>query len=84
MKPRWQSLIEAILNVLVGLLLSFALQIMLFEAMEITASLAQNIVITAAFSGLSLVRSYVLRRVFNGLLRDRHKGLRHRSAESIR
>ncbi len=68
MQPRWQSLTEAILNVLVGLILSFALQIMLFEALEIEASLAQNIVITAAFAGLSMLRSYVLRRMFNRMM----------------
>ncbi len=68
MQPRWQSLTEAILNVLVGLMLSFALQIILFEALEIEASLAQNVVITAAFAGLSMLRSYVLRRMFNRMV----------------
>ncbi len=68
MQPRWQSLTEAVLNVLVGLILSFALQIMLFEALEIEASLAQNVVITAAFAGLSMLRSYILRRMFNRIV----------------
>ena len=65
MQPRWLSLFEAGANVVAGLVLSFLLQLVLFQAMGIIASLTQNIVLTAAFSGLSLIRGYMLRRLFS-------------------
>lgn len=61
------SLLEAGLNVGAGLVLSFLLQLALFDVLDIAATISQNFILTAAFSGLSLVRSYVLRRLFNGL-----------------
>ncbi len=65
MQSRRLSLIEASLNMLAGLVLSFLLQTVLFHAMGIAASIGQGVVITAAFAVLSMIRSYVLRRVFN-------------------
>ena len=69
MQSHQASLIEAAANVLAGLVLSFLLQLVLFGAMGIIASIGQNLLITAAFSILSLARSYVLRRLFNRFFR---------------
>ena len=66
---RFASFIEAAANVVAGLILSFVLQVVLFAAMGIPASFGQTLILTTAFSTLSLARGYVLRRVFNGLLR---------------
>ena len=80
MQPRLLSLIEADTNVGVGLIVSFLLQLALFDVMAIAASLRQNLILTAAFSGLSLVRSYALRRLFNWFLFRIHRPLTPRSA----
>ena len=82
MQSRVSSLLEAGLNVVAGIVLSFLLQLVLFEAMGITASLSQNLVLTGAFSILSLVRGYVLRRLFNGLHREARRTPARRSGGS--
>jgi hypothetical protein len=65
MQSRWNALLEAAANVVAGLVLSFLLQLALFRIMDITASIGQNLLLTIAFSILSLFRSYVLRRMFD-------------------
>ena len=65
MQSHRASLMEAAANVMAGLFLSFLLQLILFGAMGIAANLGRNLLITAAFSLLSLARSYILRRLFN-------------------
>jgi len=59
------SMIEAATNVLTGLVLAVLMQLALFDALGIIATLEQNLMIAAAFSGLSIIRNYVLRRLFN-------------------
>ena len=82
MQSRWISLLEAGLNVMAGVVLSFLLQLALFRAMGITASIGQNLLVTAAFSALSLARGYVLRRLFNGLAPEAHRAITHPSART--
>lgn len=62
-----QSLFESIINIAVGIGVSFAAQLIMFPALGIAVRLDQNIAITAAFTAVSLVRSYLLRRLFNRL-----------------
>lgn len=61
------SFIEAATNVVVGLLVSFGLQITLYGCMNIPVTTKQNLFITAAFFVASFLRSFVLRRIFNKL-----------------
>lgn len=61
MQTRKLSLIEAATNTAVGFVLSFALQSWIFQEL----SHGFNLGVTAAFTVLSLVRGYVLRRAFN-------------------
>ena len=65
MQSRRASLIEAATNVLTGLVQAFLMQLALFNALGIITTLQQNLAITAAFSGLSIIRSYLLRRLFD-------------------
>jgi hypothetical protein len=58
------SLIEAGANVVVGYGVAVTTQLLVFPWFGITATLAGNLMIGAIFTALSLVRSYVLRRVF--------------------
>jgi hypothetical protein len=66
MQSRTMSMVEAWVNVLVGIGLSYALNAALHEALNIQMSTRQNVLLTGAFTVLSLVRSYTLRRIFNG------------------
>lgn len=65
MQSRRLSLIEALANVAVGLLVAFATQVIVFPLFGFNATTGQHIAITAIFTVVSLVRSYALRRVFN-------------------
>ena len=61
------SLVESLTNVAVGILVSFASQLVIFKAYGIHIALADNVMMTLWFTVISVVRSYALRRVFNGL-----------------
>ena len=58
------SVLEAVTNVVVGYALAVLTQIIVFPWFGFTASLQDNLAIGAAFVGVSLIRSYALRRVF--------------------
>ncbi|MBX3516021.1 MAG: hypothetical protein KF815_03670 [Rhodospirillales bacterium] len=58
------SLIEAIANVAVGYGLAVLTQILVLPIFGLQVSLTDNLAIGLAFTGISLARSYVLRRLF--------------------
>ena len=64
LQSRRLSLLEAVTNVVVGYALAVLTQIIVFPWFGLTASLQDNLAIGAAFVGISLIRSYALRRVF--------------------
>ena len=64
LQSRRLSLLEAVTNVVVGYALAVLTQIIVFPWFGLTASLQDNLAIGAAFVGVSLIRSYALRRVF--------------------
>ena len=61
------SLVESLTNVAVGILVSLASQLVIFKAYDIRIAFADNVMITLWFTVISVVRSFALRRVFNGL-----------------
>ncbi|MDA0962042.1 MAG: hypothetical protein O2898_03885 [Proteobacteria bacterium] len=63
-QSRRLSLLEAMTNVVVGYVLAVLTQLIVFPWFGLTASLQDNLAIGAAFVGVSLIRSYALRRVF--------------------
>ena len=63
-QSRRMSLIEALTNVAVGYALALATQIVVFPWFGIETGLAEHLTIGLAFVGVSLVRGYVLRRLF--------------------
>lgn len=67
MQSRTQSAIEAVANVLVGYLVALISQILVFPLFGIDIPFTSDLAIGAWFTVISLVRSYVLRRWFNGL-----------------
>jgi hypothetical protein len=58
------SLVEAATNVVVGYVLAIATQIVVFPWFGIEAALGEHLAIGLVFVGVSLLRGYVLRRVF--------------------
>ena len=62
-----QSLLEAVANIAIGMGIAFCAQLVVFPALGIAVRLDQNVQITVAFTAVSLVRSYLLRRLFNWL-----------------
>lgn len=67
MQHKKYSLLESIVNVVVGYFIALLTQILLFPLLGIAVSLKQNIMIGVVFTVISIARSYLLRRVFNKL-----------------
>lgn len=68
-QSRIGSLIEAVANVVIGYGIGFVSQLIVFPLVGIEhVALHQNLIISLAFTAISLVRSYVLRRWFNARL----------------
>ena len=64
-QTRVMSATEATVNVLVGFGVAVGTQVAIFPLFGLIATLEQNMAMGAVFTIVSLVRSYVLRRVFN-------------------
>ena len=58
------SLIEAITNVAGGYVLAVATQIIVFPWFSLHPSIGQSLALGGVFIGISLLRSYELRRLF--------------------
>jgi hypothetical protein len=67
MQSRTMSLIEAFANVVVGFWLAVLTQILVFPLFGLAVTLSQNLLIGCLFTLTSIVRSYVLRRVFEAM-----------------
>lgn len=65
MQTRRASLVEAAVNVSVGWLVAVAANLVVLPAFGLPVSAGQAAGIGAAFAGVSLVRSYGVRRLFN-------------------
>ncbi len=61
------SLIEAITNVIVGYGVAVVAQILVFPVFGLQTTLAQNLKMGLIFSGISLARSFALRRIFEAV-----------------
>ena len=66
-QSRLMSLVESLANVAVGYGVAVVTQILIFPIFGLHATLAQNLMIGAMFTLVSLARSYVLRRLFEQL-----------------
>ena len=63
-QSRAMSFVEAATNVVVGYVLAIATQIAVFPLFGLEAALVDHLAIGLAFLGVSLVRGYLLRRLF--------------------
>lgn len=66
-QSRRMSAIEAIANVAVGYGVAVLAQLAIFPLFGIAVSLGDNLAIGAAFTVISLARSYAVRRLFNAI-----------------
>lgn len=62
------SFVESWANILIGFTINFAANMLILPAFGFTSLTARtNFIIGVLYTGISLVRSYVLRRYFNNL-----------------
>jgi hypothetical protein len=66
-QSRAMSLVEATANVVVGFGVAVLAQIAVFPLFGLDVSFADNLLIGAIFTGISIARSYALRRVFEAI-----------------
>lgn len=66
-QSRRMSLVEAFTNVVIGYVLAVATQMMVFPLFGLHTSLSNDLAIGAVFTVVSIIRSYVLRRLFEQL-----------------
>ena len=65
MQSKKQSLIESLTNIFIGYFVALASQMAIFPLFDIHISVSDNIWIGVWFTVISIIRSYVVRRVFN-------------------
>jgi hypothetical protein len=65
MQSRVMSAVEAVVNIAIGFLVSVAANIIVLPLFGYDVTVADSFAIGLAFTAISLIRSYALRRVFN-------------------
>ena len=60
------SALESVTNVIVGFTINFTANMFIFPLFGWSISVTQNIALGACYTAISLVRSYVIRRAFDG------------------
>jgi len=66
-QTRRMSAVEAVANVAVGYGVAVLAQLAIFPLFGIAVSIGDNLAIGAAFTVVSLARSYAVRRLFNAI-----------------
>lgn len=66
-QSRLTSLVEAVANVVVGYGVAVVTQILIFPIFGLHTTLAQNLQMGLLFTGVSLIRSFLLRRLFEAI-----------------
>ena len=64
-QSRLGSVVESVVNVLVGYGVAVGAQIAIFPLFGVNLPVSDNMLIGLLFTAVSLVRSYALRRLFN-------------------
>ena len=65
MQSKKHSIIESVANTVIGLVTSFIIQLIIYPLLDIPVSIGQNIIITFVFFTVSIIRGYLIRRLFN-------------------
>lgn len=64
-QTRTQSAIEAAMNILIGYGISMTANFLIFPLFGWNISLSQNLTLGVIYTGISFIRSYLLRRFYN-------------------
>ena len=80
-QSRLMSLVEAVANVVVGYGVAVVTQILIFPVFGLQTTLAQNLKMGALFTGISIIRSFALRRLFERIKVANRSGGRGGHAE---
>ncbi len=65
MQTKLFSFIETITNVVIGFVIALIAQIIVFPMFDINISIRDDLIISAIFTVVSIIRGYTLRRIFN-------------------
>jgi hypothetical protein len=82
-QSRRMSLLESLVNVLVGYGVAVITQMLVFPLFGLVASVSQNLSLGLVFTVISLIRSYLLRRVFEALRVGHMTGGDHAPARRV-
>jgi hypothetical protein len=66
-QSRHMSLVESVANVAVGYGIAVLTQILIFPVFGLHTTLAQNLQMGGIFTGVSILRSFLFRRVFEAI-----------------
>lgn len=66
-QSRLMSLVETVANVIVGYGVAVVAQILIFPIFGVHTTLAQNLKMGLIFTGVSIFRSFILRRLFEAI-----------------
>ena len=66
-QTKQKSLIESVIQTIIGLGTSILIQIILYPIMDIPVTFSQNLIITLVFFTVSIIRGYFVRRIFEKL-----------------
>ena len=66
-QTKQKSLIESIIQTIIGLGTSILIQVILYPMMGIPVTFSQNLIITLVFFIVSIIRGYFVRRIFDKL-----------------
>lgn len=61
------SLLEATISTIIGFGVALLIQLLVFPQYNVHVSLQDNVEMTAIFTTAGIIRSYVIRRIFNRL-----------------
>lgn len=68
MQSKQKSLIESVIQTIIGLGTSILIQVILYPILNIPVTFTQNIIITLVFFIVSIIRGYLVRRLFEKTL----------------
>lgn len=64
-QPRYLSLLEAVTSTVIGFWVAVGTQVLVFPLFDLQVTIVDNLGIAAIFTGVSIVRGYLVRRWFN-------------------
>jgi hypothetical protein len=65
MQTKKQSLLESVINTAIGFIVSMLSQIFIYGVMRIPVTISKSVLLTLFFTVVSIIRSYIIRRIFN-------------------